>query len=240
MVTLAYCDDNELQRELLNEALENFASTRLLEMKIDGYADGQSLLAASKKNGYQIYVLDMVMPGMNGLEVASTLRARGDAGKIIFLTSSLEYCLASYDVDAFYYMLKPLQTEKFYSVLDKAIRLTLDGKPVELTVSTQNGDVSVAMNTVAYCSLNNRNLEYHLKDGRIITSRNIRTSFRDAVYPLLVSGYFSMCGVSTVVNLAEIDALDSDSILLRSGELIYPPRSAYSELKNAWRAYRRG
>ena len=242
MITLAYCDDNDLQRDMLATLLEDYTASRHVSLRTEGFAGGEALLEAVRRHGFfSIYILDMIMPGYNGLEVASALRALHDEGKIIFLTSSLDYALASYDVEAFYYMLKPVQREKLFHVLDKAIRTFEEEHSDAITLSPrEGGEVTISMRSIAYVTLKDRLLQYHLKDGRVITTRAIRTSFREAVAPLLNPRGFALCGVSNCVNLAEIDALDSDSVLLRNGDLMYYPKSAYNDIKDAWRAYRKG
>ena len=106
---LAICDDNELQREMISDVINEYIRERRLDVNVSVFESGLKLIDSVRTQGrYDIYILDMLMPEMNGLEVASTLRMLKDDGKIIFLTATLDYAVASYDVRAFYYLVKPV------------------------------------------------------------------------------------------------------------------------------------
>lgn len=72
--------------------------------------------------GFDLYILDCIMPGMNGIELGAALRMRDDMGFLIYLTTSPDFALDSYRVDAFDYLLKPVRSELFFQSLDKAYR----------------------------------------------------------------------------------------------------------------------
>ena len=58
------------------------------------------------------------MPLLNGIDTAKEIRSMGLTVPVIFLTSSREFALDSYDVKAFHYLLKPVNTLKLFSVMD--------------------------------------------------------------------------------------------------------------------------
>lgn len=97
------------------------------------FASADELLKDVKENGgYDIYLLDIVMSGDNGMEAAISLRAAMDEGIIIFLSASTEYAVRSYDVEAFYYLMKPLDPHKLKEVLDKACAVLLKDRATNL------------------------------------------------------------------------------------------------------------
>lgn len=237
MVRIAVCDDNEIQRELMEDILLEFTATCPAEIQVATFSGGRELLdAVSSKGAFDIYILDLIMPGINGMEVATTLRIMNDPGKIIFLTATLDYAVASYDVNAFYYMVKPVEQGKLFRVLNNAVDEILSASTTVL-VRTPNGDVSLDVNDILYVDLDNRSLHYHMRDGRVADSLTIRTPFRDAVAPLLADSQFTLCGVSLVLNLRYIDTLDAESVLLRDGSLLYPSKAGCTALKKVWKDY---
>lgn len=238
MVTLALCEDNEFQREMMQELLEEYGS-RNNSVSTEVFCAGRDLLEHVKKNGgFDIYILDVVMPDMNGMEFASTLRLMKDDGKIIFTTASLEYAVASYDVKAYYYMVKPVDPHKLFCILDNAIT---ELKPRENTtvIRTKNGDVSLRLKDIMYVEVVDRALVVHLADGRSCKSLALRGSFRESVPDLVGDPRFAACGASKLVNLKFVDAIDSETVLLKDGTILYPPRSAYSDLRKQWREFTR-
>lgn len=237
MVSLAFCDDNEFQRELLKDILQEYSETHN-SLDMHEFASGIELLEYVKRNGFfDIYILDVIMPGINGMETATTLRLMQDDGRIIFTTASLEYAVASYDVRAFYYMVKPIDTDKLFKILDNAVAtVAVEGESI--TVKTKAGDMVLNYRDIMYVEARDRSVCYHLSDGRVCDSLALRGPFREAVATMLLDDRFAMCGVSKLVNLNYVDAVDSESVLFRDGTLLLPPRSAYSNLKKAWKAFR--
>lgn len=75
MIRIALCDDSELQLEVTESVLNNYIQTRNEEITVELYRSGEELIrTVREKGGYDVYILDMIMPGMNGMEVASLLR----------------------------------------------------------------------------------------------------------------------------------------------------------------------
>lgn len=237
MIRIAVCDDNELQRDLMNDLLDYYISGGDREFVINSFASGNELLEDIRKNGsYDIYLLDLIMPGINGMEVAATLRLMKDDGRIIFLTATVEYAVASYDVNAFYYMLKPVDKDRFFKVLTNAVE-SIESERQVFIVRGKGKETHINPETLMYIELVSRIPRYYLNDGRVLEGVTIRGSFKELVAPLLSDSRFAMCGVSLLVNLSFVDAVDSDSVLMRDGTQLFPPKSAYSEFRKVWKVY---
>lgn len=241
MVRIAVCDDNELQRELLQDTLGDYIQQRGLAVSIESFSDGGELLSHVQKSGFfDLYILDLIMPGVNGMEVASTLRMLHDEGIIIFLTSTVDYALASYDVNAFHYLLKPLDRMKLNTVLDRAMAQLEKAEEQSILVRTREGETRILLKDLQYVNLNNRALHYHMLRGNDVDGLVIRVPFREAVAPILRDSRFVLCGISMVVNLTCIDQMDCDSVLMNDGTLLYPSKSACNALRREWTAYHKG
>ena len=236
MVKIAILDDNDLQRDILAELMDNFRREGN-DIGYDCFSDGLQLIESVKKNGaYDVYLLDVVLPGMNGMEVATTLRHMRDDGKIIFLTASLEYAAMSYDVDAFYYLLKPVDVAKLYKLLERIMQMANVNRD-SIRVSISHGEVDLPVRQIVYAELVDRVIRYHLADGRVLDSRTIRNSFKQQTSDLARENNFAYLGVSYLVNLSHVDAIDSESVLFRDGSMLMPPKSAYKDFKLAWKNY---
>ena len=236
MVKIAVFDDNDIQREIIMDLLGDFKREGN-NISYESFSDGRSLIEAVKKNGaFDVYILDVIMPGMNGLEVASTLRYMHDEGKIIFLTATLEYAAVSYDVDAFYYLLKPVDVTKFYKILERVVQ-TVNADTDMIHISISHGEIDLPVRMIVYAELVDRTVRYHLADGRVFDSKTIRTSFKQQTSGLAEEKSFAYLGVSYLVNLSHVDAIDSESVLFRDGSMLLPPKSAYKDFKMAWKNF---
>ncbi len=122
MIKITYCDDSWIQQGLIDEWLKFYTAKKGITIEGVPFSTGNDLMAAvSAGASFDIYILDIILPGMRGTEVASALRERGDSGIIIYLTSSAAFEKQSSDVHAFDYLVKPIQPEQLYDVLDRAI-----------------------------------------------------------------------------------------------------------------------
>ena len=179
------------------------------------------------------------MSGVNGMEAAISLRAAMDEGIIIFLSASTEYAVRSYDVEAFYYLMKPLDPHKLKEVLDKACAVLLKDRATNLIeVKTAFGVSQLDLSEITYANIEDRSVCYHMSNGNSVVSRKLRGSFSDEVSALLENKRFAQCGAAMVVNITFIESVDDDCVLIKGGTLLYPSRSACSALKKTWMAFR--
>ena len=230
---IAICDDNELQLELTSDILKDIMAEDAVNYELSCFTSGRELLESVRSSGrFDVYILDVYIPDMNGMEIATTLRMMKDTGYIIFLSSSLEYAVQSYDVDAFYYFLKPVDRDKFARVIRKITeKIHPEARDDELYINTQDGVRTVPVMDIAYVTLENRRAKYVLKDGRFILGRTLRGKFCEETAKLRKYPVFMECGISMMVNASMIDLIDAESVLLSNGDLLYTSRNAAAALK---------
>ena len=119
---IAICDDDAACLADVRAAAETYAGTCTGSYwRIDTFSHPEDLLEAAEKcGGYEIYVLDVIMSGMNGIELGLKLREDGYDGRILYLTSSPEYSLDAFRVKAFDYIIKPIHAENVCKALAEA------------------------------------------------------------------------------------------------------------------------
>ena len=238
MLNIAICDDNALHNELVNDLLNEYIQSRRTAVRSAVFLSGEALLENVKANGgYDIYLLDMIMPEMNGMDTAAALRGMGDEGKVIFLTSTLDYALESYEVQAFYYLLKPVDTEKLFSVLDRAAAQLTHDEAAAFTLRTRDGEKRILLDHLMYVDVFNRCLQFHMDDGKVVEGMTMRVTFREAVSELLGDERFHLCGSRSVVNLSLVDTVGKEETIFRNGDSFFPARSSVADLLAAWQRY---
>ena len=117
MLQIAVCDGDEIMGEKLKQLIE------LRLQKEEGYrvwvfATGRQLLESGVS--FDIFFLDIDLRDINGIDMARQLRQESEA-VIVFVTALKEYIFDAFDVQAFQYLLKPIDEQKFFQVLDKAV-----------------------------------------------------------------------------------------------------------------------
>lgn len=239
MVQVAVCDDDADYLHKMTDLLHVYFQTHsTLHGQISVFQRGEELLEqAGAQSGFDLYLLDVLMPGLNGIQTGHRLRELGDGGEIIYLSTSDDYAVDSYDVSAFFYLLKPVDREKLFLVLDRAVaqleRRRSSRMNSVVIVSTPQGPRRVRMEDIRYVERVGRIMRYHCA-GEVVDSQSIRTSFKDMTAPLLSDGRFYRCGASFVLNLQHVTGVRGQSALLDDGGVLPLPRMAVAAFKNAW------
>jgi DNA-binding LytR/AlgR family response regulator len=231
--TIALCDDSPRQQKNTMELLAAYTAAPLSVHVFDSGAD---LLAAIKASRFDLYLLDILMPGLDGISLARTLREHDRDTPIIFLTSSTDYALEAFSVGAFQYLLKPLKPVELYGALDKmtAAKHKDDGF---IMVKAHDHMRRVPFSSILYVEIWGRNLRFSLTDGETLESRAVRVSFASAVSPLLDDPRFLHAHKSYVLNMEQVYELRSGSFVMTGGAEIPIPRYKYTEAKNCYLNY---
>lgn len=113
---IALCDDEKTYHEKIKELIREYKqihSDRTL--LLSSFSSGKELINhVDEYGGFDLYILDCIMPEMNGIELGTALRMRDDAAILFYLTTSPDFALDSYRVDAFDYLLKPVDRDLFF------------------------------------------------------------------------------------------------------------------------------
>ena len=148
MFHVALCDDEAAQRQLTHKLLDSYFSSRGAAAKIWEFPDGQGLLNALPDKTFDLYLLDIVMPEMDGIDLGLELRKADQNSVILYLTSSPDFALQGYSVKAASYLLKPIQEEKLFSALDDALKTMSDRRTQSMMVKTAEGIVRLLLDDI--------------------------------------------------------------------------------------------
>lgn len=236
---IAICDDERrCLDQVLSVANEYVHERKDRDLSVTTFSHPEDLLESAEKiGGYDIYILDIVMPHMNGIQLGVRLRNHGYDGKIIYLTSSEEYALDSFRVRAFDYLIKPIQKDVFGKVVDDALASIAVIKDRNIVVKTKTVSIKLNYEQIVYVALNKRVLCFHIKGGKTVESTHIRTTFTEAVSELASDKRFAQCGASTLVNLNRISQIQQETVSFDDGSSVYLSQKNCRELRGVWTSY---
>lgn len=236
---IAICDDEQIclsQVSAIAKEYEQKRNDRLVVFEIFSHPE-DLLEAAEKIGGYDIYILDVIMPCMNGIELGVKLRDAGYDGKIIYLTSSEEYSLDAFRVRAFDYIIKPIAKEVFYKAVDEAVASISEKKDKILLVKTKDRSVKLTFESIMYAELIKRAVCYYLVGGRTVESLTLRTTFSEAMADLVADKRFMMTGQSMVVNLDHVTEIEADAVVFGSTYRALLGEKNCRKLRTVWSKY---
>ena len=238
MLKIAVCEDDPAQIAAQKSLLEEYLQKRPhLSGQLSFFASGAALLdAAEVRGGFDLYLLDIIMPGINGIQAGMRLRELGEGGEIIYLSISRDYAVDSYETAAFFYLLKPIAPDRLFAVLDAAVEKLGRRRTEHTIVHTPHGARRILLEQILYVERAGHVMRYYCT-GEVVDSTSLRCAFRDAAAPLLADRRFCLCGASFVFNLQHMSGVSSQAALLDSGAAIPIPRRHASALKAAWGRY---
>lgn len=233
---IAICDDAAICLSQITAVANEYKKDR--GICFDIFSHPEDLLEAAERiGGYDIYILDVIMPSLNGIELGMELRNAGYDGKIIYLTSSEEYSLDAFRVRAFDYMIKPIDKEAFYKTVDEAVASISEKKDKALIVKAKGRNVKLTYDSIMYIELNKRMITYYLVGGRTVESTTVRTTFSMAMADLLADKRFTACGQSMVVNLDHVTEVENTAVVF---DVTYRPflgEKLCRKLRDTWAEY---
>ena len=229
MIHIAICDDSKQERQILAALFKRYQELHATPLQIHIFQNGFSLLdAMDQGKRFDITILDILMPGENGIEIARNIRASGTDTEIIFLTSSPEYAVDSYEVKAQNYLLKPVTEEKFFASID-SILAELDEKDTAsfIIYTTEKQYSRIRVSSLVYGEVTHRTITLHLADQTMISAVMTFTEFQDILkaYPDFIYPHRSYA-----VNMNYIQYVTKSDIILTDGQKIPLSRNNYTKI----------
>lgn len=234
---IAVCDDDPLELQRVRKTAEQFAAPkpRETEITVDTFASGDALLFGMKKQGgFDLLILDIMMPGMNGIELAKEIRESGDNCRIIFLTSSPEYAVESYNVEAFFYLLKPWTEAKLASLIGRALLDLEENAGGSVIVKSRGKVTRLRHGAIRYIASDNHKVLFYLSDGGVADCSGRLDDFHDA---LLSDRRFVNCHKSYIVNMDHVMGISGKEFILTENTRIPISRSVYVQVKSIYLDY---
>lgn len=237
MIRIAICDDNISDLSNMVSIVNDYIVAQKNNLKIEyvAYQNAVDLIAAMEGGQrFDVLLLDILMPLVNGMEAAKEIRQYNQDVKIIFSTSSPEFAVESYSVDAFYYAIKPIWKEKLFLLLDKIIAEIKIAEGASFLIKSKAGLTRIYLNRLEYIEVIGRTIFYHIIDGSVIEAAGSMAEVNDLLlnYPNFVKPHRSY-----IINMDFIDTLNSREILMTSRSTVPMARANYQAVKSAYISY---
>lgn len=239
MFRVAICEDCPDQAKIILNMLNSYQADRPdIEMQIHSFACGDEILSVlDAGRAFDLFLLDILMPEQNGIELARQIRARDSDVPIVFLTISADYALDAFSVSAFQYILKPVNKDLLFPVLDKITSALKYNDERFFMLAAPERTIKVPFASIVCVELSGRALRIYQDNGNTLLSKTIRSRFEAIVSPLLEDSRFLCPHKSFVINMAWIDELTGTSFVMNNDVHVPIPRYKYAEVKARYFAW---
>ncbi len=237
MLKIAICDDNISELSNVVSIIGEYQALHRDKNKINftAFQSAVDLIAAMESGQqYDLLLLDVLMPLLSGMDAAKEIRQFNQEIKIIFMTSSPEFAVESYAVEAYYYALKPIWKEKLFILLDKVISESEIQLGTGFLIKSKTGLTRIYINRLEFAEVIGRTICYHLTDGSVIEAIG---SMSQLEKELLTSPCFIKTHRSYIINMEQIDTLSQREIKMQSLAVVPMAKSNYNAVKAAYISY---
>ncbi|MBP1757873.1 MAG: ypdB 1 [Firmicutes bacterium] len=236
MLQIAVCDDNIDELANMVQLINLYKASKNFNCEYVVFPSGFELVSALKKGKqFDIYCLDIIMPGFTGIDVAKEIREFDKTAPILFFTSSPEFALESYSVKAINYVLKPISKEKLFFTFDETLEQIQAGKNEDAVVVKSNeGIQKILISTLVFAEVIGRNVLYHLRSGKIIECTEPFSSVCDT---LLKYGCFIKPHRSYLVNMQYVDTIENHKVTLQTLSSVPVAQGKAKEIKQLYLNY---
>ena len=263
---IAIVEDHPAERELIATMCAEYfngrnvgatAGRNAMQTVCDVFPDAKSFIESWKNSRYDLLLLDCYLSDENlphattGLDIARLLRNQNDDCAIVFITSSTDFAVLGYEVQASGYLLKPVNRKTFEATMERVEEQLKEWplivKPMgyysaafpaigkaSTIMAFGNPAVTMDRRLIAYALSNAHYVEFTFADG---TQTKIRTNFSDVDQRLTVFDNFYRTARGVLVNFDYVSGITNAQFVMKGGKRIPITKTAVTTTCRAYAEY---
>ena len=240
MLKIAICDDVDAELSHIAALTKEYLGPHSLSAQVREFSNPDDLLTACENENFHIFLLDMVMPMVSGLELGRSIRIISLDAQIIFITTEPGFALDAYAVNPLHYLVKPVDKPAFFQALDLAAEKVNFGQEISVTVKTKTGLRTFSADHIVCCEYARHTAIYILNTGEQIETVTLSGSFGTHIEPLLKDKRFISCHAAFVLNMNFVERLDKQGFTLKGDVFVPVSGKHFAAVRNTYMSYRLG
>lgn len=240
MIRIAICDDDIGNLEYCYRLASEYATAHSeREFFLRRFQSAYDMVECleSRASNFHVYILDILMPMLNGIELGAEIRKNDAHAVIVYLTSSPDFALESFKTSPANYLVKPVTREVLFDTLDRVCGQLQDTTKGYILLRTKDGMINVRLHQIIYAEYARHAITLHLVDGRSLTSMVLRESFTSLANKYLSDPRFIRPHSSFIVNMDHVWALTPASFELADGLTIPISKRVLSQVRRQYMDY---
>lgn len=232
------CDDCGADLEALRASADDYIKQRGFYGSTVCFSSPEEVQRFSENNGgsgFTVYLLDVIMPGLDGISLGRRIRERDKSSAVIYISSSRDYSLDAFSVRAFSYLIKPFSREKLFSELDECLS-RIEAQPQKLFIKTAEGTVLLEISEIIAVEYLDHRLIFHLANGKKIESVYRKQTFDVQAEEIIQTGAFLRVSTSYLINYQNVWMIKADNFVMRDGSL-YKITRKYADARKKYIDY---
>lgn len=230
MIKIAIIEDEVDLIEVLKNHLDKFADDNKIDYSVKTYISASSFLDDYQCD-YDLILMDINLPGLDGMSAVKKIREIDKKVMVIFVTSLAQYAVEGYSVNAFDFIIKPVTYYNFALKLKRALINFLNNENDTIIVKNKNSLAKIIIKNIKYIEVVDHKLIFHTDDGNfemIDTLSKYKEILKDET--------FAQCNQCYLVNLRHVKKVTKDSVYI-GDEIIQMSRRKQKEFLSAFNKY---
>lgn len=236
---LAIIEDEQDAMDNILEFLKQYESDKKIEFAYFTYQNAFQFLSDFKMNEFHIVFMDINMPGINGMEAAKEMREKDKDVCLIFVTDLAQYAIKGYEVEAYDFIVKPINFDHLSLKLNRVIPLiekksnyeTASQKQIYIPKGNNKNGLILIPSNVKYIDVSGHNTIVHLTDEEIKVNMSLNKLEK------LLPDCFFRCNHCYIVNLKYVTRITRYECEMATGEKLSVSRPRKKEFREALMKY---
>lgn len=228
MIRIGIIEDEENTYLTIKEYLTTFFNKNNKEINIEYFNTAEKLLS-NYDVGFDLIFMDINLPKMNGLEASKKIREKDNLVMIIFVTSLAQYAIKGYEVNAFDYIVKPINYYSFELKLTRVLK-KLDSKNEKfILINNKQVKRKVSLSNIKYIEVMKHVLIFHTIEGDFCSSGILKN-----VVDEVKGSSFYLCNQCYLVNLKYVDRVEGYNLYIDDEKLLisHPKKKEFMKVLN--------
>ena len=211
LIRIAICDDEKHMSDHIRAMASDFFRKKNREIQLRTFSSGEELL--SYDGQIDILFLDIQMKGMDGIETARKLRDSKFRGFLIFITVLKEMVFQSFEVQAYDYLVKPVEEKQFEKTMERLyVSMQNAGEDSLLVQKGYEGRI-IREDEIVFCEVIDRKIYLNLASGEVVDYyeriENLETK---------LGSHFFRCHRSYLINLKHLKGYKNGTACMDNGK----------------------
>ena len=223
---VAIVDDSKTDAEFVQDILNIWAELRQANIRAEVFPSAEAFLFRyAEDKDWDILLLDIEMGAMDGVTMAKRVRQDNEAVQIVFITGYSDYIAEGYEVAALHYLMKPVNQDKLFAVLDRALERRKQEERC-LNLEAYGEMVRIPFYEIRYLDVHQNYVTVHAK-----ADYTVKRTLGD--FEKELDERFYRVGRGMILNLKYIQRVTKTEVRLSDGTVLPLPRGAYESLNRA-------
>lgn len=213
MYHIAIVEDEKEFSEQLKQYLKQYGKENEMEFQVSVFYDGSEILDGYEPK-YDVILLDIEMPMVNGMDAAEQIRDRDEDVVLMFITNMASYAIRGYSVGALDFVMKPVNYYTFSMKMTRALKRVTKKALKPIVLNLPDGIKKIDAKEIYFVEIQDRMLHYHTRDGE-----NVLRGTLQSAEAMLADYPFAKCNHWYIVNLMHVSEVKKNIVVVGGHEL---------------------